>query len=167
VAVLSSAGTFVIAFLGCLAGVFAMLPFGLVVTGWVVFPLALALGGLLGALGASWMATLLSHDGSRTRLLPVVLATEVAVVVTALLLVGSLALGTNVGPGVQAVPAIVLGAAGSLVPALVATLAAGRLRSSDRVFEADVRLTLVLLALAVVGVPAVFLLASAAGLTGA
>ena len=75
--VLWRAGVAVVALVGGFIGGYVILPWGLVTPLFVVWPLALGFGALLAALGASWTGTLLSPDGTRTRLLRVVLASEV------------------------------------------------------------------------------------------
>ncbi len=73
----------VVALAACFLGGYVILPWGLVTPLLVVWPLALGFGALLAALGASWTGTLLSPDGTSTRLARVVLTSEVAAVALA------------------------------------------------------------------------------------
>lgn len=71
----------------CLAGVVPIASLGVMITGEIVLPLAMGLGGLLAAIVAHWMSNALAPG--RGRLWPIVGFTEVAAVVVA---VGFLAL---------------------------------------------------------------------------
>ena len=67
-------GVPVAAVVGGYVGGIVVLPWGLVTPLFIVWPLALGFGALLAALGAGWAGTLLSPDGTRTRLTRVVFA---------------------------------------------------------------------------------------------
>ena len=77
-------GSFPAGLLGSLAGTIVLLPPGLIAHEMAVYSLALGTGALLGALGAGWAATLLARDGSCSRLLSVVAATQAAAIALAL-----------------------------------------------------------------------------------
>ena len=128
------AGVPVAALSGGFLGGYVTLPWGLVTPLFVVWPLALGFGALLAALGASWTGTLLSPDGTRTRLLRVVLAT---VVVAA-----ALALAFSILP--IPFPLIFLLASGAGAIALVASLATWRFRGRGGRLGVDGWLTLTL-----------------------
>ena len=76
-------GVPVAALLGGYVGGIVILPWGLVTPLFVVWPLALGFGALLAALGAGWVGTLLSPDGTRTRLSRVVLVSIAAAAILA------------------------------------------------------------------------------------
>jgi small-conductance mechanosensitive channel len=160
-------GTFLLATFGALAGTLLVLPFGLVVVEQIVYPLAAAVGALLAALGAGWAATLLARDGTCTRLLPVVGATEAVALVVAALVLAYLALDVASRPRVLAVTPFTLGLIGSLLLGTAATVAAWRLRAPRRSLRDDARLTVLLVALALAAVPLMLFLAGLAGLAGA
>lgn len=148
--------------IGAGLGLLLILPLGLVVVEWVVFPLALAVGALLAALAAGWVGTWLAGNGTRTRLAPVVAITEAVGLGLALIVLGSAALWTVLfGP--------VIGIAGvaSLVLAIAAGTATGVWRRPATAPHGDRAATLILILLAIVGAPIVVFLASLAGLTGA
>jgi hypothetical protein len=154
--------TFLAGLLGGGLGLLLVLPLGLVVIEWVIFPLALAVGALLAALAAGWVGTWLARDGTRTRLVAAVAASEAAGLVLALVVLGVPAFR-------QALlgPVIRITVVAALVLAIVASTATLTYRRPRGEARRDLALTLVLLALAVVGVPAVVALAGLAGLTGA
>ncbi len=99
-------GTLVAAWLGSTIGLFLVLPLGLIVIEWLIFPLALAVAALLAALSAGWAATFLARDQTQTRLLPVIGVTEVAAVGIALLFLIMVKLGVA-GFGPLIVPAVI------------------------------------------------------------
>jgi hypothetical protein len=80
-------GVPVAAALGGFIGGYVVLPWGLVTPFFIVAPLGVGIGALLAALGGSWAGTLLSPDGTRTRLLPVVLASEASAALAVIVLV--------------------------------------------------------------------------------
>jgi hypothetical protein len=102
-------------------GGYVTLPWELVTPLFVVWPLALGFGALLAALGASWTGTLLAPDGTRTRLLRVVLASEVVA--------GALALAFSILP--VPIPLNLLLASGAGAIALAASLATWRFRGEE------------------------------------
>ena len=154
--------TFLAGLLGGMLGLLLILPLGLVMIEWIVFPLAQAVGALLAGLAAGWVGTWLARDGTRTRLEAVVAATEVAGLVLALVVLGWPAFRQAIlGPviGIAMVSALTL--------AIVASTATVAYRRPRAEAGRDRALTLALLALALVGVPVVVVLAGRAGLTGA
>jgi hypothetical protein len=142
-------------------GMFLVLPFGLIASEYVIFALALGVAGLFAALGAGWAANLLAGDGTRTRLQQVALATELAAALIAILFLTNSVLRVGLLG-----PVLYIALACGISLGLVAAVAAWRFRSTDKV-EGEVRLTVLLLVLAVVSVPVAIFLASLAGLTGA
>jgi hypothetical protein len=153
---------FLAALVGGGLGLVLILPLGLIVVEWVVFPTALAVGALLAALGAGWVGTWTAGDGTRTRLGPAVVAVEAVGLALALVVLGSASLRSALlGPviGLAGVAGLILAVAASVATATLRRAAGGRQR--------DLALTLALLALAAAGVPAVVALAGLAGLTGA
>jgi len=158
--------TFLVALACAVVGIFLMLPLGLVVQDAVVLPLATVVGALLAALGAGWAGTRLARDGTRTRLLPLVGATEGAAVLLALILVGLQAV-EEAQPARFLPPPGVIGLVVGLLLALCASLAAWRLRTPAGAASGDVQLTLLLLGLVIVGVPGVIAIAAFFGLVGA
>jgi hypothetical protein len=149
------------ALLGAAVGVFFVLPFGLIVVEYIIFPLSLAVAAVLASLAAGWVGNRLAADHTRTQLLPVVWATLAAAVVLAVLFLANAALRLVIlGPVFY--PGLVC----ALVLALAATIAAGRFRGRQTA-GGDIRLTLLLLVAAVAGVPLVVFLAWLAGLAGA
>jgi len=154
-------GAFAAALAGGLAGMFLFLILGLIVSEYVVVVLALAEAALLASLGGVWAANSLSSGGIRTRLLPVVGATEtvaaiMAVVVLAVEALRSALLG----------PVLYVGIVCALVLALAATLAIGYFRTPDKGGN-DAAFTGWLILAGILLVPAVFLVAWLVGLTGA
>lgn len=75
----------VAALLGGLAGSVPILPLGLYVPGYTVWPLALGSGALFAALCGSWAGTLFAPDHTRSRLLYVIGISEALAVITGLL----------------------------------------------------------------------------------
>lgn len=112
------AGVAVVAVIGSFVGGYVILPWGLVTPLFVVWPLALGFGALLAALGAGWTGTLLAPDRTHSRLLRVVLASEVA----------AAALGLTFSITPIFTPLIFPLAFGASVIALVASWAAWRFR---------------------------------------
>lgn len=155
-------GTLIAAWLGSIIGLFLVLPLGLIVVEWLIFPLALAVAALLAALSAGWAGTFLARDQTQTRLLPVIGVTEVVAVGTALIFLMMVRLGAaNFGPLI--IPAVIF----SLILTLTAGAATWRLRAPKQAAGSQVKLTLILLGLALVSVPGVVFLASLLGLAGA
>lgn len=75
--VLRCFGLWIAALLACMMGAAPVATLGLSVSGWLVFPLALASGGLLAALAAAWIGNIaFAGRGTRSRLLPIVGWTE-------------------------------------------------------------------------------------------
>jgi hypothetical protein len=112
--------TFLAGLLGGGLGLLAILPLGLVVVEWVVFPTALAVGALLAALAAGWAGTWTAGDGTRTRLAAVVAVAGAAGPALALAVLGSAALR-----GALLAPVIGVAGGASLTLALLALAAAG------------------------------------------
>jgi hypothetical protein len=155
-------GTLVAAWLGSIIGLVLVLPLGLIVVEWLIFPLALAVAALLAALSAGWTGTLLAQDQSLTRLLPVIGITEVVGIGVAPIFLIMVRLGmASFGPLI--VPAVIF----SLILTLSASAATWQFRSPKQGTGSEVKLTVMLLVLAVVSVPGVVFLASLFGLAGA
>ena len=155
------AGTALAALLGAAIGVYLVLPLGLIIVEYVIFPLALAVAAVLASLGAGWAGNRLASDHTRTQLLRVVGVTEAVAAVLAVVFLAIAALRL-----VLLGPVFYLGLFCALVLALTATIATGRFRSRQSASN-DGRLTVWLLVLVVVSVPAVIFLAWLAGLAGA
>jgi len=157
-------GTFLGALLGGVIGAVMIFPLGLVVSGWVIIPLTMAMAALLSALAASWLSNLLARHQTRSRLLVVVGMTEaMAGAVTALLVVLLLVTESrrvSLGP-----PAGFLGLS-VLVLAGAASLAASRLRGPAGASR-DTWLAAALLLGSVLVVLAVLFVAARLGLVGA
>jgi hypothetical protein len=128
------AGIPIVALAGGFLGGYVTLPWGLVTPLFVVWPLALGFGALLAALGASWTGTLLSPDGTRTRLSRVVLASEVVA--------AALALAFSILPIL--VPLIFILAFGAGAIALVASWSAWSFRGQGGRIGLDGGLVLIL-----------------------
>lgn len=155
-------GTLGAAWLGSLIGLFLVLPLGLIVIEWLIFPLALVIAALLAALSAGWAGTYLASNQMQTRLVPVIGVTEIAGIGVALLFLLLVRLGlASFGPLI--VPIALF----SLVLTLTATIATWRFRGPQQNSGRDAKLTVTLLVLAVVSVPVVVFLASLLGLAGA
>lgn len=147
---------------GSLVGLILILPLGLIVLEWIIFPLALMIAAILAALGTGWAGTYLAHDETRTRLEPVVGSTVVVAVVLALLFLVLVSVGVaSFGP--LFVPALLF----SAILALSASIATWRYRRPRQNSAGDGRLTVALLVLATVSVPCVVFLAASFGLAGA
>jgi hypothetical protein len=154
-------GTALAALVGAGVGVFLVLPLGLIVVEYVIFPLALFVGAVLASLTASWVGNRLAPDATRTHLLRVLGVTLAAAAVLAVLFLANAALRL-----VLLGPVFYVGVFSTAALALTATLSTARFRS-PRAASSDARLTVMLLVLAVLSVPTVIFLAWLAGLTGA
>ena len=155
-------GTLVAAWFGSIISLFLVLPLGLIVVEWLIFPLALGIAALLAAVSGGWAGTFLARDETQTRLLPVIGLTEAAAVGVALLFLIMVRLGlASFGPLI--VPAVIF----SLILTLSASAATWRFRRPKQDTGSEVKLTVTLLVLAVVSVPGVVFLASLFGLAGA
>jgi hypothetical protein len=155
-------GTLIAAWFGSIIGLILVLPLGLIVVEWLIFPLALVVAALLAALGAGWASTFLARDQTQTDLLPVIGVTEAVAVGVALIFLLLVRLGVaSFGPLI--IPAVIF----SLILALSASVATWRFRSPKQDTRSEVKLTVLLLVLVVVSVPGVVFLASLFGLAGA
>ncbi len=108
--------------------------------------LSLGVNALFAALGAGWLGNALAADGSRTRLLPIWVVSEVAAILAAV---------ANVmfvdAASVRAVSQFTLGGrmmASVMIVVFAAAIATWILRSSDHNVGRDVRTTAILLVLA-------------------
>jgi hypothetical protein len=110
--------TVLAALLGASLGLLVVLPLGLVVIEWVIFPTALVVGALLAALAAGWFGTWSAGNGTRTRLGAVIATAEGVGLVLALLVLGSAA-----GRGALFGPVIGIAGVASLVLAITASTA--------------------------------------------
>lgn len=154
--------TFLAALIGSLFGLFALLPLGLVVHSFVVFPLAFGVAALFAALSAGWAGTAMATDGTRAHLASVVIRAEIAAAILALLQI-ILYLSNVTLPG----PLIGVIVVCSILLATITSAATHRSRRKQGESGNDVRFTVMLLLAAVVLVPVVILVASLFGLTGA
>lgn len=127
-------GVPVAAVLGGFIGGYVVLTWGLVTPFFIVAPLAAGIGALIAALGGSWAGTLLSPDGTRTRLLPVVLASEVTAALAVIVLIAPML------PG----PLIFRFALATLIIALGASWATWRFRGPRGRMDRGAAITLVL-----------------------
>ncbi len=155
-------GPLMAAWVGSMLGLVVVLPLGLIVSEWLIFPLGLVIAALLAALSAGWTGTFLARDRTQTRLVPVIGVTVLVGSGLALLFL----MGVRVGLASFG-PLIVPVAFFSLVLTLSATFATWRFRTSQQGRSQAVKLTIMLLLLAVVSVPGIVLLASRLGLAGA
>jgi hypothetical protein len=154
-------GILVAALVISITSLFLLLPLGLIVVEFINFPLALGVTALLAAIVASWAGNFLARDQTRTNILRVVGVTEiVAAVITLVFLIGSIR-DALLGP------LIYIGLISALVLALSATAATSFFRITAQDSKGEIRLTLGLLALAIISIPLVIGLASLFGLTGA
>jgi hypothetical protein len=147
---------FAAAFAGATVGGLPVLPFGLILHEAVAWPLTLAVAAAFAGLAAGWAA------GPRVPLPRLVLAAEAGALVLALLYWSPL--GRIFDRALQ-IPIAVLFAHLALL-ALGVTIAAARLRA-DAETHRRIRTTLVVIAAALLAVPATILLATPFGLTGA
>ena len=144
-------------------GLLLVATLGLIVVEWIAFPLALVVGALLAALSAGWVGTWLAGDGSRTRLVAVIAAVEaVGLALVLAVLVSAAFRDALLGPIIGIVVVC------SLLLAATATVATwGYRRPAKPLPMGDLSLTLTLLVVAAVSVPAVVMLATVVGLGGA
>ncbi len=155
-------GTLLASWVGSIIGLFLVLPLGLIAAEWVIFPLGLVIAGLLAALSAGWAGAFLARDQTQTQLWPVIWITETVAIGLALIFILLVRLGAaSFGPLI--VPILIF----SLSLALCAGVATWRFRSPKQDTRSEVKLTVILLVLAVVSVPGVIFIASLFGLTGA
>jgi hypothetical protein len=155
-------GSFIAATVIGFVGLLVLMSLGLIVSELVITPLALLVAGVFVALAAGWTGTLLATDGTRTQLGAVVARTEVTAAVLAIALLALMGLQITIFGRL-----IYLIVACSVLLALGASIETGRNRDATQSRHHDVRLTLTLLAAAVVAVPLVIWVASVFGLTGA
>ena len=154
-------GIFAAALIGSAVGIFFVLPLGLIASEFVIFPLALGVSAILASVCAAWAGNFLAGNGTCTRLLWVVGVTAVVAAIIAVLVLAGASLRL-----VLLGPLIYVAIACMFALAIAAGAATWRYRSTERA-AGDGRLTLGLLALAVVSVPATIFIAWLAGLTGA
>jgi hypothetical protein len=154
-------GTFAAALIGSAVGILTDLPLGLIASEFVIFPLALGVSAILASVCAAWAGNFLAGDGTSTRLLQVVGVTEVVAAIMAVLVLAGASLRL-----VLLGPLIYVAVACACALAIGAGLATWRFRGAERA-AGDGRLSLGLLVLAVVSVPAIIFIAWLAGLAGA
>ncbi len=159
---LMNAAAFIAALVGAMAGLMLILPLGLAVHEFVIFPLALGVAALLAALGAAWTGTLLAQGQSRTRLMPVVGVAEATAVLLAILVLANSVLRLGIFDRL-----IYLALAIEFILALAATVGMQAFRRPGEGKRDDLRWTLLLLGMAILLVPIVVYVASLFGLTGA
>ena len=155
-------GAFVAALAGAMVGLILILPLGLAVHEFVIFPLALGVAALLAALSAAWTGTLLAYDQSRTRLMPVVGVVEATAVLLASLVFANSVLRLGIFDRL-----IYLALAIGLILALAATVGMQAFRRPSEGKQDDLKWTLLSLGMAILLVPVVIYVASLFGLTGA
>ena len=153
--------SFVAALIGGLIGLMLLLPLGLILPEFLVFPLAHGVAGAIAALCAGWTATLMSRDGTPTRLAPVMVAVVCTSVLLAIVLVGAGSVRSLLGPLI--IPAVI----SAILTAVVAAGVASHYRSRTATASAERRLTLAAVGVIIVLVPAVVFAASVLGLAGA
>jgi hypothetical protein len=130
---------------GTIVGMYVF-PWGLCVAGFVIWPLTLVVAALSAAIGAGWVGILLAPDHTSSRLLPVVIASEVAaifMVVATPVLIPVLGLVPLISSSAH-----LLGAA-MVVIGLTSSWAAWRFRSSGHRWARDALLTVGLAGLGV------------------
>ena len=165
---LQRSGILAAALLGGNVGGMLILPFGLVLVEFVVFPLTFCIAGIFAAIDAGWAGHLLVPG--RSRLLPILGASEVAAAAVSVLLLAVLALVRPQSPAEAPAlflpsPVVLLGI-GVVFIALSAGWAAWRCRSPESRPGRDAAITLGLLALAVLLVVATLFVAGLFGLAG-
>ncbi len=155
-------GVSIAALVGGLAGAIFVFPLGLIVAGVIVLPLTMGAAALFAAISASWVATFLAPDRSRSRILPIVAACEaIAGVVTLAILVLRLSPATRL----ESPSAILVLGLLFIVPGT--SVVTRRLRRPRSGLRRDALLTVGLLVLAVLIVVAAVWIASLFGLAGA
>jgi hypothetical protein len=165
--ILTALGAVLAASIAAFAAIVLVFPFGLILDERLIYPLALSIAAVFAALAAGWTGTLLAPDRSRTRLLPAVGATFVIAVVLSIGTLLFLYWADAQRPRVFALSPFRVAAAAPIALALTAALATTRLRGTPRTTGKDLLLTVGLLALTVVSVPATIALGAAVGLAGA
>jgi hypothetical protein len=156
------AGTFFAAFAASVAGLFLVLPFGLIASEYVILPLAMGVAGVLGTIAASWAGNYMAGDGTRTHLYRTAAAVETAAAVIAgVVLIISAIRGSLFGPWfyIALVCSVLLAAA--------AASAVGRFRVPAGSGFREWAQTGLLFLIAVVAIPATLFVAWLLGLTGA
>ncbi len=156
-------GVIAAALVGGLSGAIFVFPLGLIVAEVISIPLTLGSAGLFAAISASWVATFLAPDRSRSRILPIVAACEAMAGVVTLAIFAS-----RLSPAASRLvsPSFIL-ALGMLVIVPGASVATRRLRRPRSGLRRDALLTAGWLVLAVLLVAAAIAIASFFGLAGA
>ena len=155
-------GTFLAGFVASVVGLFFVLPFGLIASEYVIFPLAMAVAGLLAAIAAGWTGNLMAGDGTRTHLYHTAAAVEVAAAAIAtVVLIAAAVTGSLFGPWFY------IALFCSVLRAIAAAAAVWRFRVPPNMAGREWARTGLLLAIAIAAVPVVIFLAWLAGLTGA
>jgi hypothetical protein len=149
-------GVFAAALAGALAGGLPVLPFGLILHEAVIWPLTLAVAAAFAALAGGWAA------GPHAPLLRLVLAAEAVAAALALLYLSPV--GRLIDRALQ-VPIAILLLYLALLALGVAVAAARQPADIER--RGRLRATALVVAAALVAVPATILVASLFGLTGA
>jgi hypothetical protein len=108
-------------------------PMGLCIPGFIIWPLTLVVAAVFAALGASWVGTILAPDRTITRLLPVVIASEVAAILAAIfVLTGAIPAVMQAEGWVRAYHRMYLFGAAMVVIGLATSWAVWRFRESER-----------------------------------
>jgi hypothetical protein len=158
---------FVLVFVVSVAGSFPVFALGLIVHEAISNTLTMLVTGLLAAIGSSWLSNLFRIGGRRSRLLPIVVTTDI---VAAFLAVAYF--GLSISPAAPVLRTLfprnvyLLIALGVLL-SVSACLAARYFRSSTLNLKRDAVVSFVLLGLAIVVIVATIAVASLFGLTGA
>ncbi len=160
---LKRSGILIVTLLGVNIGVMLVLPFGLVVAEFVIWPLALVIGALFAAIAAGWAGNLLAPG--RSRFLPIAGVSEVTAAVVAVLLAAIFVLILPLFPQngfIFGSPSFLLGL-GVIFIAMGASWAAWHFRSTERDPARDAAITLGLMVLAILLFVATLLLAGLFG----
>jgi hypothetical protein len=158
---------FIVAALAAFGAIVIVFPFGLVLHEAIIYPLAMCVSGVFGALGAGWIGTILRLGGGRTRLLPVAGVTVGVAAVLAVAVLLFLSWAESQRPAVFTLNPFQVAVVVPVVIALAAVLAVSRLRTAAATLRRDVLTTLGLLVVSVLSVPAAIVLGAQFGLAGA
>ena len=150
--------TFVLSLIAGAIGLF-LLPLGLVVPPFILFPLLLGIIALLSSLGASWVSAVLVSNRDYGRLLPIVGITEVAATATALAVVLWVWL-------IGQLPITILFGVATLIIVSIANMATWRCRSTERLLVKDVLVTAGMIVLGILVCAGAYLLSALFGLIG-
>ncbi|MCA9997106.1 MAG: hypothetical protein KDE56_15215 [Anaerolineales bacterium] len=134
---------------------------GLILIEFLLYPLALGIGGLLAALLASWLANRLVDDGKYTAPLAITAVSLLVAIIWAIAL-----LLINVGRIIN-LPPVFYSLSAATILAITATVTSNRLRRIQQPRPHETRRLLRWLLIAFVAIPVIIYLASLVGLAGA